>query len=295
MTDYAEVHDKLKKSLPELPRTLQFVASYMLDHPGEIATAPMRQVARNAGVAIPNFDRLAKHMGFGTYSELREIFKHRVQDEDKGDYHRRAERLQRTAEQEGDVNLHREFHRAAMSCVDRIYGTIKPETLVEIVVALENCPKINVIGAQGSRSFATYLNYIGGMASPQFCIPERDGGLIADELIDVASDEAFIIISTQPCAKSAIDVAKFAHETGCLVVGIGDSHASPLALYADHLLITPTDGPMFFGSYIGNIAIIELLVGFMASRKNGNTVNRIEKIEQNRVRFGEYWNSKEQR
>ncbi len=58
----------------------------MLEHPGDIATLSMRQVAANAGVSLPNFSRIAKALGFETYGELREIYSKQVQQNDISEY-----------------------------------------------------------------------------------------------------------------------------------------------------------------------------------------------------------------
>lgn len=79
MSTYLHVSDNLKELFPELPRALKVAATYMLEHPGDIATLSMRQVAGNAGVSLPNFSRLAKLLGFETYGELREIYRKQVQ------------------------------------------------------------------------------------------------------------------------------------------------------------------------------------------------------------------------
>ena len=79
MQNYNDIHEKLKQSIPDLSKTLKRSAAYILDHPGDVATLSMRKVAKKAGVPAPNFDRLAKLLGYGTYSELRKIYQQEVQ------------------------------------------------------------------------------------------------------------------------------------------------------------------------------------------------------------------------
>ncbi len=78
------------------------------------------------------------------------------------------------------------------------------------------------------------------------------------------------------------------------MVAIADRQASPLALHCDDLLIAPTQSPMFLDSYLGTIAIMELLITYFAISQGKSAVQRVETIETARIRLGEYGNDKGQ-
>jgi DNA-binding MurR/RpiR family transcriptional regulator len=105
MNDYLHINERLKELIPQLPRALQVASTYMLEHPGDIATLSMRKVASNAGVSLPNFARLAKTLGYETYGELREVYRKQVQQSDINEYHLRAENLQKTGDDAGTRDI----------------------------------------------------------------------------------------------------------------------------------------------------------------------------------------------
>jgi len=275
--------------MPSLSKALQRVATYMLDNPGDIATLSMRKIAENTGVSVPNFDRLAKSLGFSTYGELRELYRERVQRDSKVDYHLRAETLQQSGEVRGLAQVWSDGRSAALSTVNKVYDTLSATDLDRVASLLVQRRRIFVAGAQASRSAATYLDYVGTMASPQFSLLGRTGGLYADDLAEMTDEDALIVIAIRPCARASVEVARIARERGCVVVGITDSFASPLARYCDEILLTPTDSPMFFESYLGTVAIIEALLSFLTLKLGKDVAPRIERIESDRRQLGEYW------
>lgn len=290
MQNYNDIHEKLKQSIPDLSKTLKRSAAYILDHPGDVATLSMRKVAKKAGVPAPNFDRLAKLLGYGTYSELRKIYQQEVQRDNISDYHLRAELLQESGDLDGNEAIWSDLRGSALINIAKLYDMIDPERVLEIVEKLQQCPRIFVVGAQASWSFATYLKYVGGMTSDQFRLLGSTGGLFADDLVDIKSGDAIIAIAICPCAQTTVEVSKIAQERSCLVVGITDRPSSPLAIHCDYILSAPTESPLFFESYLSTVAIIEMLLAFYTINQGAAAVQRIESIESDRLRLGEYWN-----
>ena len=94
MNDFSAVQDRLTRLHPTLPPILRKAAAFLLENPGEVATQSMRKVSAASGVALPNFTRLAKAMGFEKYSDLRDVYRRHVHLGTAESYPERADRLQ---------------------------------------------------------------------------------------------------------------------------------------------------------------------------------------------------------
>ena len=289
---YLHVSDNLKELFPELPRALKVAATYMLEHPGDIATLSMRQVAGNAGVSLPHFSRLAKLLGFETYGELRENYRKQVQQNDINEYHLRAENLQRSGGDQAARDIWREFRNATIGNVTAIFDSIDPDYFASVARILNDAKQVYIVGMQASASFSSYAHYIGGMASGKVRLVRGDGGVFADPVADLGADDVLIAVSQQPCACTAIELAMLARERGARVIAITDSPASPIALEADYVLLGPNRSPLFFESYVGTTVLIEALIGFFTIGQTSDVVERIERIEADRMRMNEYWKNK---
>ncbi len=289
METYLQLNDSLRELTPELPRVLQTAAIYMLEHPGEIATLSMRSIASQAGVSQPNFARLAKMLGFETYAEMREIYRKQVQRSDFNPYHLRAENLQRNSSAKDVSDLWEKFKTSSINNLTTIYDSIDPQYFSSVASLLNESEVIYLVGMQGSAQISRYANYIGRMASNKFQMVHGDAGILADTVFAIGPKDAMIVFSHQPCAFASIELAKLARERGATVIAVTDSPASPIALEADHVLLAPNQSPHFFESYVGMTALVETLVGFFTVGQPRSTVERIEKMEADRIRLGEYW------
>lgn len=289
MNPYQSVNRQLKELFDELPRALKVVATYMLEHPGDIATLSMRQVASNAGVSLPNFARLAKILGYDTYGELREIYRKQVQQSDINEYHLRAENLQQSGGNQAAREVWEGFRNSTLDNLAAVFDAIDPDYFAITAQALNDARHVYIVGMQASASFSAYAHYIGLMASGKFRLVRGEGGVFADPVADIGPGDVMISISQQPCARPAVELAIIARERGAKVIAITDSPAAPIAMNADYVFLGPNRSPLFFESYLGTTALIEALIGFFTIGQSSDTVERIEKIEADRKRMNEYW------
>lgn len=290
MNDYEKVSDRLKESLPNLPKTLKVAATYVLERPGDIATLSMRRVAVNAGVSLPNFSRLAKTLGFETYGAMRDVYREHVQRNDFVEYHLRAENLQESGVEGGPKKVWEEFKDAALSNITALFEMCDAAQLSAIAAELNGRRNIYLVGMQASLTPMIYAKYLGGMISDRFRLISGRGGIYADEISELDEIDALVAVAVRPCARATIQIAELARERGAFVVGVTDSPASPLAINCDRVLLTPNKSPLFFDSYVGTILQIEMLIGFLTLEQSADVVVRIENIEADRRRLGEYWN-----
>jgi len=291
--DFETIRDRLTKARPTLPRQLRRTASYLLENPGEVATLSMREIAANADVPVPNFARLAKEVGFDTYNELRNVYRRRVQDGGPLGYPERAAKLQNSVDSYGSDAVWEAFRDAASECVKSVFDQVDATLVSSVAEELRRREHVYVVGMQASQSFATFLHYIGGMASSAIRMLGRSGGILADDLVDMTDRDAMICISLRPCARFTVEIAALARQRNAYVVGITDSRTSPLAAVSDEVLLTSTESPSFFQSNIGTTAIIEMLVGYFMIGEGSDGIERISRIEADRRRLNEYWDEKD--
>ncbi|WP_156958546.1 MurR/RpiR family transcriptional regulator [Labrenzia sp. DG1229] len=292
MNAYLGVSERLKELFPGLPRVLKVAATYMLEHPGDIATLSMRQVASGAGVSLPNFSRLAKALGYETYGELREVYRKQVQQSDIKEYHLRAENLQKTGSDISTREIWEEFRSSTLDNLTAIFESIDPDYFASVANVLNESRQIFVVGMQASASFSAYTHYLAGMASGKIRLVRGEGGVFADPIADIGEGDVMISISQQPCARASIELAILARERGAKVVAITDSPAAPISFEADYVLLGPNRSPLFFESYVGTTVLIEALIGFFTIGQSSHVVERIERIEADRLRLNEYWKDK---
>ena len=85
-------------------------------------------------------------------------------------------------------------------------------------------------------------------------------------------EDVVIAIAVEPDTFDAIELARYARDTGAREIGIADRSASPLADCADDVLLFPVRSPSVY-PLVGATALVEVLVGMVAARSGSRTPN----------------------
>jgi len=288
MCSYQDLQDQLKRMVPQLAPALRASAGYFLDHPGAVATLSMRQLAAAIGTSPGNLPRLAKALGYSTYAKLKQVYSTHVQDSGIGHFHLRAQTLQHVGAQHGSAGVWNHFKDAAHRNVDAWFSRNTYASVEAIAARMVAARTLYIVGMQSSLASAIYAKYLGTMLVPDCRMISGLGGVFADDLADMGASDVLLAVSLRPCSAFTIRIAQKARAQGAYVVGCTDSEASPLALLAHAVLLTPDKSPMFFDSYLAVILLIEVLMGFTTLR-SGTAVERIQAIDACRSEMGESW------
>jgi DNA-binding MurR/RpiR family transcriptional regulator len=74
------------------------------------------------------------------------------------------------------------------------------------------------------------------------------------------------------------------------VLAITDSALSPLARRATHVLLFRADSISFFPSMIAPLALVELLIAWLAARGGRKVLRRLSEVEARLASQRAYWN-----
>ncbi len=280
--------DRLTWAYPKLSRQLKKCAAYILEHPSEVATLSMRQVAARADVPPSTMNRLARALGFGTYNEFRALYRDSMNEQSAG-YSFETGQLSAVARESGLDRSLGMFQQAAIGNINALFDQIDRAALERAVQALADARNVLVVGRHSSHSFANHLHYVTSKGIRNWHLLVPHNGELSYFLEDLGSADVTICIAIDPCAADTIRVARRAREAGARVVGITDRRTSPLAACSDDILLFPVESPGMFPSYVGAAALVEVLAGMILARSGQAAVENVERLGQFRREMGEYW------
>ena len=198
--------ERLTWAYPSLSRQLKKCAAYILDHPSDVATLSMRQVASRAEVPPSTMHRLARTLGFDTYNEFRDIYRNGVSDFSIG-YPQKAGELQANVG-DGDFDHAVDtFHQSAAGNVDALFRNIDRAVLERAIEALAAARNVIVVGMHASYSFANYFHYVAAMGLRNWHLVTMRNGDLTDRIEALAPGDVVIGIALKPCAADTIKVA----------------------------------------------------------------------------------------
>lgn len=281
--EFERVQERLTQARPLLPPTLGHAAAYILEHPADVVTMSMREIARASDIPAPNFTRLARRVGFSGYDALRAAYRQRVHEGKPFADSPPAPAPSRPIREAWE--LWDAFRTASAANLAAALETVDAELITSVANELRARERVHLAATHASHHLMRYLNDIAGMAAPSFRPLGLEGAAFGDGVVDIGARDALICLSSTPTDEALVELAGHARKAGALVVGIVESRTTPLAAVSDRLLLAPADRPSFFPSRVAALAVLELLAGFVALRGGKAATERIDRIHAWRERF----------
>ena len=236
---------QLLSDYDELPRQLQIAARFIIDHPREVGMQTMRSLAGQAGVHPNSFVRLARHLGFGGYDEMRERFRDFVRG-GAGSSRERARWLQSMALAGGGAAVSGEMASAILGNVESLFQDGQLKAMEKAVAWMRDADRVYVVGLGSSYALAYNFWYVARMMDPRFILIPRHGSLPMDDVMHIGSADVLFAMTFQPYRTEVLDVLQFAAGRQSRTIGLSDSKASPVFREAALGLHAPTHTPQFF-------------------------------------------------
>jgi DNA-binding MurR/RpiR family transcriptional regulator len=219
--------------------------------------------------------RFALELGFEGYPEfqhsLQEIVRIRLTS---------FQRMDVTNSLIGDGDV---LTKVLNSDIDKIKRTIEEidrEAFEKSVDALVNAKSIYVIGLGSSASLASSLNHSLRMIFDNVKLLEASSAdEIFAQIMNISKGDVIIAISFPRYSRKLITAVNYAKDSGATVIALTDSTASPIAAFADNLLVARSDMASFADSLIAPLSVINALVVAVSRKKQDELRVRLHQLE----------------
>jgi DNA-binding MurR/RpiR family transcriptional regulator len=230
--DFEALKLRLIEVQPELPKRLQQVAAFALEHPDEMALGTAASVAGHAQVQASTLVRFAQAIGFSGFSDFQEIFRSRLRNR-WPDYPERMMALHERAMDSGDpTHLLAGFADSATASLARLRESITRESLDQAIDALADARTIYLLGQRRAFPVSHYLAYALAKLGVGATLIDNVGSLGAEQLAHAGRGDALIAISFAPYTPTTVELTRETAARGVPIVVITDSPLSPLASFA---------------------------------------------------------------
>jgi len=286
--------DRIVEAFETLSGQLQLAARYVLEHPSDVALLSMREQARQAGVQPATMTRLAKHLGFSGYEDVRQLYADAMRGEGTG-FAGKVGAQAESQKLKGDHSL-----AADMVGVigGQIAGLAMPESLDRLVEAarlIEGARRIHCLGLRSSHSAAWHLHYILSLAGKQSVMLDAMGGIGVDPLGSATADDLLIAVSVLPYTRQTIEITEYAQSCGVRVVAITDSPVAPLAQRAAATVIVPTDSPSFLHTMSSAFIVAEILGALVAGRGGEAAREALARVDRQSAALNTHYQARNRR
>lgn len=254
----------------------KLIADYVLRHYDKAAYLTASKLGAIVGVSESTVVRFANEMGYTGYPEfqhtLREIIRNRLTS---------FQRIEVTNNLIGDGNV---LDKVLLSDAEKIRRTMEEidhASFEEAIDRIVTAKKIYIIGVRSSSSLAGFLNFNFRMIFDNVrFVQTTSGSEMFEQLMRIGEGDVMIAISFPRYSKRIINAVEYARTKGADVVALTDSHSSPIAAFADQLLIAQSDMASFVDSLVAPLSIINAMIVAVSRKKQDELTDRLRALEE---------------
>lgn len=268
--------DKLREIMPGLSKGHKKIAEYMLNHYDKAAFMTASKLGSIVGVSESTVVRFATELGFEGYPELQRALKDYTSNRLTT-----VQRIDVMNDQLGDVDV---YEKVINMDIDKLKKTLEEGDRKEFYSAVDmlcSAKNIYVIGARSAAVLARFLHfYFTMMCDNVKLIHTTSTSEMFEQIINIGPEDIMIGISFPRYSKHTVKAFRYASSKGAKVIAITDSLASPLAEYADNILIARSDMASFADSLIAPMSVINALIVAVGLRKRDYVAYNYSRLEE---------------
>lgn len=280
------LEDRVTERYAGLSVQLQRAADYVLAHPLEIVSRPLRTISTDSDVSPATYSRLARALGFDNFEAMKEASRASV-GQRVGSFSERAELL-RTGSALGQSMLKRQG-QACVANIAQFLDRVDQEKLDQAATLMRKANRVLLVGTLASTGITEYISYLAHYFAPNWSLAGRMGASMGSQLTTLGDGDVVFIVTMSPYSKRAVHAAELARAAGCTVVLITDAMSCPALRNATHGFVVPTDSPQFFSSYVVPLVLIETLIAMIVAGSEADATAAIQRVEAKNHELGEYW------
>ena len=251
------------------------IAGYILGHYEKAAYMTAAALGETVGVSESTVVRFAVELGFEGYPEMQKALREAVKIKLTT-----VQRVELTNSIIGEGDLLSTVLSADSEKIRRTLAEVDAKAFEGAVDKILAAKHIYIIGVRSSAFLAGFLNYNFRMIFDNVrFIQTTSGSEMFEQIINVGEGDVLIAISFPRYSKRIINAVEFARQKGADVIALTDSTASPIASYANELLLAHSDMVSFVDSLVAPLSIINAIIVAVVRKKQGEFSAKLRELE----------------
>ncbi|GGC83056.1 MurR/RpiR family transcriptional regulator [Vreelandella lutescens] len=285
-TGLDSINQQLAEHYSALSPQLKRAASYVLEHPMEMAFQSIRKTAQAASVTPSTLVRLAKRLGFESYEPFREVFQSAVQSAPV-ELSGRASKLKHQ-HRNPEAALFVEVGDAAFDNIGKLFTADNQTRVKEAAERMLKARRIAVVGFRDTFACAYHFAYVGRIAMPEVTlIRGQEGGLLT-ELAPFNEQDVVVAFGFEPYCAETVKALEITRANGVQAIVITDTLRSPLVPGASVTFTVANATPHFFPSLLAAITLSEAILAECVAFGPDQLVENVASFESRMRQLGAY-------
>lgn len=267
----------INEQMSALSKGHKLIAAYILEHYDKAAFMTAQKLGRTVGVSESTVVRFASMLGFDGYPALQRSLQELMRNKLTA-----VQRIEVTNDRLSGEDVLKQVLTRDIEKIRLTLEETSKEDFTNAVHAIEQCDAIYILGARSAEPLAKFLNYYFSLMFPKVIqMRNTTTSELFEQLMRIDEKDVIIGISFPRYSRQTAQMLEYAKSQNAHVIAITDSEASPLAPFADDLLIARSDMNSFADSLVAPMSLINALIAALSlsnAEKVRRSFERLEKI-----------------
>ena len=266
-----DVAERIRARGADLTAAERRIAEVILQTPQSIGFGTVAELAQSANVGAASVVRLATKLGFDGYTELQQA----IQGELLQQLRPAAERIRTAGGHTRDEHTDTEVSNV-QATLDGVEATAF-EALVGRLALLDR--PVAVLASEASRGVATQFTSQLRQLRPSVDLVGGDEVTVHRELALLDERATVLVVDLRRYERWVLEAHAAVAARGLWSAGVTDSMLSPIASRADVAFVVAASSSGPFDSFVGVLALLNLVASETAARLKGSATERLAAIE----------------
>ena len=164
--------------------------------------------------------------------------------------------------------------------VTKLKERLDTDGVTDLVKKIHKASNILVVGVDLAASLSWLLAYALVPLGFSAEAPVGSAGNVRHKVRVLGKNDLLIVISFGRCLRESVEAAIRARERGVPTFGITDGPATPIALHCDRSLIVTIGSPLFTGSYVAPVALIDAILTACSQIRPSQSLSKLRQSEE---------------
>lgn len=251
------------------------LAQYIAENYDKAAFMTASKLGEKVGVSESTVVRFATEMGFKGYPELQKELQQMIKS--------KLTAVQRMEVSSTLIGEHGAIQKVLTGDMELIRDTLENVSESEFSKAVEtinNAKRIYILGVRSSAALASFLYfYFNPVFENVVLVDTSSASEMFEQMFRISEDDVCVAISFPRYSKQTINALRFINDRGTKIIALTDSADSPIAEYADTLLVAKSDIVSVVDSLVAPLSLINALIVAVTFSKRDEVYNNFNKLE----------------
>ena len=267
----------IDENLKRLSKGHKKIAAYIEENYDKAAFMTAAALGQKVGVSESTVVRFATELGFKGYPELQKELQQLIKSKLTA-----VQRMEVSVNLIGDSDIITSVLNGDIELIRATAEKTSREAFKNAVSEINRAKRIYILGVRSSAALASFLAfYFNLVFDAVTLIDTASASEMFEQMFRIDEKDVCIAISFPRYSKQTVNALRFIADRGAKIIAITDTEKSPIASFANHLLVARSDMASVVDSLTAPLSLINALIaGVTLSRRNEvyENFNKLEHI-----------------